>query len=1300
MDKLQPPGPLALQGNLSENWRKWKQRFELYSAASGLNEKDEKIQSATLLHVIGEEALEVYNTFSWSAEGDDQKVSKITERFDDYCNPRKNVTWERHVFNTRNQQPSETIDQYVTDLKTKAKSCEFGVLTDSLIKDRIVCGITDDRTRSRLLREPDLTLQKALDICRANEATATQMKLLTSGGGASAEASGIADIDLHTVERSKAQTNKQCGRCGSRHTWQQSCPAIGAECRKCGRKNHFARACRSKPKIDTIKQEHSEDEDDDMVIDTLQKAAPKTKEWQAPVKINDKKVLFKIDTGAQCNVMSKKTYNHVSKETLQKSRTRLVTFGGHKIQACGKITLACEHKGRYTPARFEVVEQDVPSILGLKTCTEMNLIKRVDSIAHKPKDMLEEYKDVFTGLGCIEGVVHRIKVDRSHTPVVHPPRRVPVTLRSKVKNELQRMERLGVVKRVHEPTDWVNSMVIVTKPNGKLRICIDPRDLNKAIKREYYPMKTIEEVSTRMQNAKVFSVLDASSGFWQVRLDKSSAKLCTFNTPFGRYMFKRLPFGLSSAQDVFQDIMSEIFKDIEGVEVIVDELLIWGETEKQHDIRLKQVLERARHHNLKLNKDKSQIRCGEINYIGHILSKDGLKADPRKVEAIQKMDSPKNKEELQRFLGMTTYLGKFIPNMSQTAAPLRSLLEKDVEWHWEEEQNKSFETLKKQVTEAPILQYFSPDKPVKISVDASSKGMGAVLLQEEHPVAYASKALTSSQQNYAQIEKEMLAIVFGCTKFHDYIFGLPDVEVETDHKPLEMILKKTLHQAPARLQRMILTIQRYPITVKYRPGKELIIADTLSRAFLPDHSDSVLSDRFEINIIHTLPISERKLKEFKQETLQDPSLQLLKSIVENGWPQMKSEVPPSITPYWNYRDEITTHDGIMFRGAKVIVPRSMQREMLHNIHSSHLGMEKCKHRARDVLYWPAMSKQIEDFVSKCPTCHKYQRKNTREPLMSHPIPKRPWARVGADLCELNGHTYLVVVDYYSGFIEIDALQTTTSQRVITHCKSHFARHGIPDVLITDNGPQFSSDAFRAFTHDYQIKHHTSSPHYPQSNGLAEKAVQTVKNLIKKATDEDADPYLALLEFRNTPINDKLGSPVQRLMGRRTKTLIPTTEYLLSPKTVKPIIVQEEIKQQRIKQKHYYDKHAKSLKELNIGDNVSIQRDNKWMPAIITAASGTPRSYIVTTPDGQTYRRNRRHIIKNTSEQPTYLDDESSENGDNVDIEDTPNSETVPCDEPTVSSTTETEPPSTTQVRRSSRVTKRPDWYSETLTLKS
>ena len=178
------------------------------------------------------------------------------------------------------------------------------------------------------------------------------------------------------------------------------------------------------------------------------------------------------------------------------------------------------------------------------------------------------------------GASYHIKVDSNAQPVVHLPRRVPATLRPKVQQEFDRMEELGVIEKVEEPTDWVNSMVTIVKPNGKLRICIDPHDLNKAVKRDYYPMSTIDEIVTRMPNAKVFSVLDASSGFWQIKLDMPSAKLCTFNTPFGRYMFT---FGLSSSQDIFQKTMSEMFQDIEGVEVVIDDLLIWGKSDEQHD---------------------------------------------------------------------------------------------------------------------------------------------------------------------------------------------------------------------------------------------------------------------------------------------------------------------------------------------------------------------------------------------------------------------------------------------------------------------------------------------------------------------------------------------------------------------------------------------------------------------------------------------------------------------------------------------------------------------------------------------
>ena len=300
-DNLTPPDPLDLDSsNVSDAWRKWRQRFELFSLASGLSSKGEGIQAATLLHVVGPDALEVYNTFSWEDADDKSKVAKILEKFEAYCVPRKNITWERHVFNTHNQCNGETIDQYVTDLKTKAQTCEFKDLKDSLIRDRIVCDIHCEKTRSRLLREPDLTLQKAIDICRAIEITSSQMKSFTND-----QANDLPAI--HGIRSQNKQVQKlYCDRCGNWHTKQQVCPALGAECRKFGRRNHFAKVCRtratqSQPLFHYSIQKEAPD-NDDLFIGTLGQTH-KVKDWSVTILMNHQRTTFKIDTGAQCNVI-------------------------------------------------------------------------------------------------------------------------------------------------------------------------------------------------------------------------------------------------------------------------------------------------------------------------------------------------------------------------------------------------------------------------------------------------------------------------------------------------------------------------------------------------------------------------------------------------------------------------------------------------------------------------------------------------------------------------------------------------------------------------------------------------------------------------------------------------------------------------------------------------------------------------------------------------------------------------------------------------------------------------------------
>ena len=928
MDKLPALKPLKLEGNLAENWRHWKQRYELFMTATEASKKSGKIQSSMLLHLIGEDALEVFNTFEFASEEDKEKPAEILKKFDEYCNPKRNLTVERHVFNSRMQQPGESIDQYITDLRLKVKTCEYGTMADEMIKDRIVVGVQSDIVRGRLLCEKDLSLTKAIDICKAAEASTKQLEKL-------ADEKKVEAFQENRPTTQRAGTNNNpnrtsgaaCQNCGRNHP-PRRCPAYGKTCKACSKLNHFAKFCRSKPtpkkvnlmdEAETANQHDSDSSSDDFFIGSVETKAPPN-EWLEAVEINTHKTKCKIDTGAQCNVLPLSTYHTLIGMTgkLSKSKVKLISFSGHRTTPEGKITTLIQHKNKYYPVEFLVVDiKHTTPILGVLTSQEMGLVQRMYTVNTdlEQRNVLNNYPDLFEGLGCLP-VEHHIELNEAIKPVIHPPRCVPEAIRSRVTKELHRMEEEGVIEKVDQPTDWVNSMVTVIKPH-KTRICLDPRNLNEAIKREHFPLPTIEEVTARMRNAKVFSVLDAKSGFWQIPLVEASSLLCTFNTPLGRYKFKRLPFGIKSAPEVFQKHMKRLLEGLDGVEVIMDDILVWGTNTVQHEDRLSKLLERLRSIGLQLNKDKCKIGLTEIPYIGHLLSEQGVKPDPSKVDAILNMPCPTNKQDLQRFMGMLAYLSKFIPNMAEESAPLRRLLEKNVQWQWSQEQTKSLNSLKELITKAPVLKYYAVNEPLVLSVDASSEGLGAVLLQNQQPVAYASKPLTECQKRYAQIEKELLAILHGCEHFHQYIYGRT-VVVETDHKPLEAIVTKPLYRAPIRLQRMLLRLQQYDISVVHKPGKQMYIADALSRATHPNKAckpeDKLRDDIFHVHII--LPTTKEKLDEIRKATEKDPELKALKTIVQTGWPSKRSDTPLETRSYWSFRDEVSCYDGLMFRGEK------------------------------------------------------------------------------------------------------------------------------------------------------------------------------------------------------------------------------------------------------------------------------------------------------------------------------------------------------------------------------------------------
>ena len=859
------------------------------------------------------------------------------------------------------------------------------------------------------------------------------------------------------------------------------------------------------------------------------------------------------------------------------------------------------------------------------------------------EEIQEKYADVFQDLGKLDGKLH-LEVKENVRPVQLPPRKIPIALKSKLKGELSRLESMGVIKPVDTPTEWVSALVVAPKRDGNIRLCIDPKPLNEALMRNHYPTPTIEDILPELHQARVFSIVDAKDGFWHIELDDESSYLTTFSTPWGKYRWLRMPFGISVAPEEFQRRMDDALGGLEGIKPIHDDILIYGcgetdtEAEEDHNRKLRALMDRCAKRNIKLNPNKMKLKLTSVTYLGYVISKEGLSVDPHKLEAILEMPTPQDRAAVQRLLGMTNFVQRFAPQLSEVTKPLRDLLKADTHFLRDNDvHGTAFAKVKTILSQAPVLKFFDPGKQLTLQCDASASGLGACLMQENHPIAYASRSLTSAEQNYAQIEKETLAAVFGMEHFENYTYGR-HVTIQSDHKPLEIIVRKNLHNAPKRLQRMLLRLQKFDYSVEYKKGTEMYFADTLSRAYLKTETEKIennLHDIHSVNHRSYLAISDDGYNQIKQATENDAILQSLKRTILQGWPDSSKELPPDLQVYFPFREELVVQNGVIYKGERVVVPKAITPSVLQRIHNSHIGIRGCIHRAQDSLYWPNMSRDIELYVSQCAACNTYTNDQQREPMISHEIPSRPWQIIGCDLFECENHDYLILSDYYSDYFEVERIHGKTANVIIRKMKAQFARHGIPDKVVSDNGPPFGSKDSAEFGKAYEFEHVTSSPRYPQSNGKAEISVKIAKQLIHKCAIDNKDPYLALLDFRNTPTQGIGYSPAQRIFGRRTKTLLPVAEHLLKPHHADRI--NEKLHERKERQTQYYNRGVKELNPLTGGDVVRIrptENEKAWKKALVEDQVDV-RSYNVRTEDGRIFRRNRRHL--RFSREPFYQD---------------------------------------------------------------
>ncbi|UYV74161.1 K02A2.6-like [Cordylochernes scorpioides] len=763
----------SLEDYVESDWPKWIRRFERFRQASGLINNPENEQVNMLVYCMGDNADDIL--LSCKIASDQlENYNKVIECFESHFIPRRNIIYERARFNKRCQQEGEKVNEFITALHSLAEHCNFGMLHDELIRDRIVVGVRDRALSERMQLDTDLTLVKATLMAKQLESVKEQQSSLyqqNSVDQIKKMPNHIKETKRHEPKIRQFKSNQLggsshgCTRCGNsnNHDWK-NCPAMNSYCSKCKKKGHYAKVCRSEA-INEIKSE----------IAFLGSVEDNSKKWIVPIKVNNRQINFKIDTGADVNVLPLQYYyQSFQRIKLEKSDKILQGPNGIPLETVGMIHVKLQNKGQHLNSKIYIVDKLKQPLLSGETSEKLNIVRMIQQLSSNFLNPKREFPEIFNGLGHAK-INYKISLQPDAKPyALCTPRRVPIPLMKQVKEQLEEMTRLGVIESVEEPTEWCAGMVAVSKPGGKIRICVDLTKLNQYIRRENYPLPATEHILGQLGNACYFSKLDANSGFWQFGLAKESQKLTTFITPFGRFFFKRIPFGITSAPEIFQRKMTQLLGKIEGVVCFMDDIVIYGSSLEEHNERVRQVLKKIQEEGMTLNPEKCQFGVKTVKFPGHTLSSEGLFIDEEKLDAITKMEAPRSTKELKSFLGMVNYLGKFIPNLADKLQPLNSLLSTKNEWVWDEPQKKSFNLLKQETT--------------IVSADASSFGLGGVLRQEQpngslKPIAYVSRTLSETEKRYSQIEKEGLAIVWTCDRLKDYVTGIK-IHIETDHKPL------------------------------------------------------------------------------------------------------------------------------------------------------------------------------------------------------------------------------------------------------------------------------------------------------------------------------------------------------------------------------------------------------------------------------------------------------------------------------------------------------------------------------------
>lgn len=884
-------------GKLSEfnlstgSWSTYVERLEQYFV---VNVVKPEMHVPTLIACVGDETYELMVDMCNPKKPSECKYDDLVELVRRHLQPTPSVLAERFKFRNRIQEGNESVAQFAVALKRLARTCQFTINLDENLRDQFVCGLRSEATRQRLFCECSLTFSMAYDRAVALESAASDAAAVDKpvkreevavhavhasgsrtrwrGSASAGPSAGKGGAGTATATRfNSINSSIICNCCGERGHYKNNCKFNKYVCKICLRTGHLKKVCPNlRQRSSDVRVMRLDPVQDSSGEETVGKEVESDGEGEGPsglymvelsgsgsepvtadVEVAGRPLRMHVDTGSPISCISEKVYSEkFGDNTIVQDSLRLKAYGGQTLKSLGYILVT----GRYYEIRcdklklYVICNGSVP-LLGRDWLKRLKVdIKIVNSLSCEQQkfdenNFVRKYPRVFSNeLGNLRSKQARLIVRPDAVPVYRRARPLPLALRPAVDAELQRMEQVGIISPITS-SDWASCIVVVIKSNGSLRICGDYKStINPVLEMDRYPLPRAEYLFDRLSGGKKYSKIDLSEAYAQISLDDSK-KYTVVNTHRGLYVYNRLVYGLSSAPAIFQRIIEQLINGIPGVTNFLDDILVTGKTEEQHITNLNLVFERLDKEGLTVRKEKCTFFAPEVSYLGFIVSEQGIRTDPKKVEAVSRAPPPTNVSELKSFLGMVNFCSKFIKDYSRILLPLFDLLKKNAPWVWGKSQQQSFEQIKSALISSPVLTHYSDKQQLILTCDASARGVAAVLTHRteegERPVSFASRTLTIAETNYSQIQREALAIVFGVKKFHTYVYGRSFI-LRTDHQPLVTIFgsKKDLpHTAAGRLIRWAILLSGYRYEIE-SVRSAANVADALSRLPIKNEEQS------------------------------------------------------------------------------------------------------------------------------------------------------------------------------------------------------------------------------------------------------------------------------------------------------------------------------------------------------------------------------------------------------------------------------------------------------------------------------